>query len=256
MQNQVTFLPRDVTFGVYKLILNRLDIGMGFMNSIKYTVTGTLINVIMTSMGAFALSRKECPHRNFFMMLLTFTMFFSGGLIPIYLVVRSLGLMNSIGAIVLPTAVSTFNLIIVRTFFQQIPDSLSESALMDGASHRQIMIKIIMPLSKPVLATITLFYAVGHWNSFFPALIYLTDNSKWPIQLLVRYLVIEGTQLTEVTQMGLDGFFPEEMNIQDWTLWLNIKYAVVFVTAAPIIIIYPFIQRYFVKGVMIGAIKA
>jgi putative aldouronate transport system permease protein len=256
MQNKITLLPREPTLGVYRLVFARLRLGVGFTNTIQYTVLGTAINLFMTSLTAYALSRKELPYRRFFTFLFTFTLFFSGGMIPTYLLVRALGMIDRIWAMVVPGAISTFLLIVMRTFFLQVPESLTESALMDGANHVTILARIILPLSQAVLATVGLFYAVGHWNSFFPALIYLNRSHLWPIQLMIRALVIEATALTEVTGQGVADFFSRENeNVQDWMLLMSIKYAVIFVTALPIIFVYPFVQRYFIKGVMIGAIK-
>src|SRR5690625_1138967 len=191
LQGKVSLLPKGFTLESYSKIINFNDVWMGYKNTIIYVTVGTLINLIMTTLGAYPLSRKDFFGRNIITALLVFTMFFSGGMIPTYLVVKSLGLTNTMWAMVLPSAISVYNLIIMRTFFQSIPYELQESATIDGASDFQILARIILPLSKPILAVMTLFYAVTHWNAFFDALIYLTNRNKYPLQLILREILIQ-----------------------------------------------------------------
>lgn len=255
MQNKIVLFPRDMTLDVYQLIFSRLSLGLGFRNTTTYTALGTVINLVLTIMLSYSLSRRDLPFRRFFTLMFLFTMYFSGGMIPQYLLVRALGLIDTIWAMVLPPAISFFNCIIMRTFFMQIPQSLSDSAKMDGANDIQILVKLIVPLSSPVIATIGLFYAVQHWNSWFPALIYLNDAALHPLQLMVRNIVIEGTALAEVTAEGFRDALSERRDMEEFMLYQSIKYATIFVTALPIILVYPFLQRYFVKGVMLGSLK-
>ena len=244
-QGLVGLVPRGINIEAYKMIFNYDDIWISYKNTLVYTVLGTAINMLFSIFCAYPLSRKHFYGRTFFVFMATFTMFFSGGLIPTYLVVQQLGMVNKIWAIVLPGAISTFNMIIIRTFFSSLPSSLEEAAYLDGANDIQILMKIMLPLSKPVLATITLYYAVGHWNSFFSALIYLNEKSRYPLQLLLRNIVIGG----EFSSQELGG-------VTDFAVVsTNYKYAVIIVSVLPILTIYPFIQKYFTKGVMIGALK-
>ena len=218
----------------------------GYKNTILYTSIGTCINVIMTTLAAFVLSRKRFYLRHFFMFIVTFTMFFSGGLIPTYLLVRSYGLYNSIWALILPGAMSAWNMIIMRTSFLSIPDSLEESARIDGATNLTILLRIILPLSTAIVAIMVLFYAVGHWNSWFNAMIYLRTRAKYPLQLVLREVLIANS--TDAMSAG-------ESSSERQALGEVIKYAMIIVATVPILLIYPFLQKYFVKGVMVGAIK-
>jgi putative aldouronate transport system permease protein len=241
----VNFIPRGITWEAYKLVFQNKDIWKSYLNTITYTGVGTLINVMVTALCAFPLSRKDFYGRSFFTVLITITMFISGGLIPLYLVVNQLHLTNTIWAIVLPPAVSTYNMIIMRTFFSNVPFSLQESAYLDGANDLHIFFKIILPLSTPIIATLTLFYAVAHWNSFFPALIYLNEKSKYPVQIILRDIVVAG----EFSEQG--GDITNSMNI----VAVNFKYAAIIIAVVPILVVYPFLQKYFAKGVMVGAVK-
>ena len=215
------------------------------MNTLLYTTVGTIINLICTAMCAYPLSRKDFYGRGPLTFFVTMTMFVSGGMIPLYLVVSQLKLLNSIWAIVLPPAISTYNMIIMRTSFATIPDSLVESAYLDGANDIQILAKIILPLSKPIMATMTLFYAVSHWNSYFPAMIYLNDQKKYPVQVIMRDIVIAG----DFTQQG--GDVSGSLNV----VATNYKYAVIIISVIPILLVYPLLQKHFTKGVMVGAVK-
>ena len=184
-RGEVNFIPKGINFDAYKMVFENESIWVSFKNSVVYTVVGTAINVVCSAMCAYPLSRKDFYGRGFFTFFVALTMFISGGMIPSYLVVNQLRLINTIWAIVLPGAISTYNMIIMRTFFQNIPSSLTESAYLDGANDIQILFKVILPLSMPIIATMTLFYAVGHWNSYFQAMIYLNSKSKFPLQVLL-----------------------------------------------------------------------
>ncbi len=241
-QGLVTWLPKGLNLEAYKIVFENDAIWSGYKNTILYTVTGTLINLICTAMCAYPLSRKELYGKKVITFLVTLTMFVNGGLIPMYLVVSQLKLLNTMWAIVLPTAISTYNMIVMRTSFQAIPDSLVESAYLDGANDIQILAKIILPLSKPIMATMTLFYAVSHWNSYFSAMIYLNDQDKYPVQVIMRDIVIQGDMAQDMAG---------SLNV----VATNYKYAVIIVSVIPILMVYPLLQKYFTKGVMVGAVK-
>lgn len=246
MANKVKLLPYDFTLKVYKLVFNNSEIWRGYGNTIIYTVIGTFINVFMTAIGAYPLSRRDFDARNIFMAIFTFTMFFGGGMIPSYLLVKNLHLYNTIWALIIPGAVSTWNLIIMRTFFQSsIPVEIQESAFIDGANDLVIFFKIVLPLSGPILAVMTLFYGVGHWNNWFSALLYISDRRKYPLQIILREILIQSS-----TQDMSGGAVSDQETIGE-----GIKYATMVISTLPIMCLYPFLQKYFVKGVMIGAIK-
>lgn len=241
-QGLVTWLPKGLNLEAYKIVFENDAIWNGYKNTILYTVVGTLINLVCTAMCAYPLSRKELYGKKVLTFLVTLTMFVNGGLIPMYLVISQLKLLNTMWAIVLPTAISTYNMIVMRTSFQAIPDSLVESAYLDGANDIQILARIILPLSKPIMATMTLFYAVSHWNSYFPAMIYLNDQAKYPVQVIMRDIVIQGDMAQDMAG---------SLNV----VATNYKYAVIIVSVIPILMVYPLLQKYFTKGVMVGAVK-
>ena len=245
-RGEITVIPRGITFESYKLVLKDPTIVRSLANSVLYTVVGTLVNLSFTSLCAYPLSRPKFSGKTFFTLMFTLTMFFSGGLIPLYLVVLRLGIMNTIWALVLPTAISTWYMFIMRTYYQGIPESLHESAIMDGANDLVILWRIVLPLAKPIMATLLLFYAVGHWNDFFSALIYLDEKRKWPMTMILRSILIIG-RMGEATNETLETDFT--------VIEMTIKYATIMVSTLPILLVYPFVQKYFVKGVMIGAIK-
>ena len=236
--------PKGFSLESYKAILNYKMIFISYKNTIIYVAAGTLINVVMTALAAYGLSRKGVLLSNGIMFLITFTMFFGGGLIPSYLLIKDLGLINSRWALLLPGMIGTTNLIIMRTSFKAIPVSLEESARLDGANDFVILFRIIIPLSMPVIAVMTLYYGVGHWNSWFNAMIYLQDRNLFPLQLILREILIDNS--TDVIELESNDSEP---------IAETIKYATIMVATIPILFIYPFIQKYFVKGVMIGAIK-
>lgn len=239
----VRFWPSGFNLLAYKQILSNARIPQAYLNTIYYTTIGIAINLIMTSITAYPLSRDKFWGRSVFMKIITFTMFFSGGMIPSFLLVSELKLIDSVWALVLPNAIWTFEMLIVRSFYISIPESLRESAEMDGASEYRIFLQIMVPLSKAVFATIGLFYFVGHWNSYFAPLIYLKTSSKFPLQVVLREMLIKD----ETANFNLaipDNLTPEAM-----------KNATIVVSMIPVMIVYPFAQKYFVKGMMIGAVK-
>jgi putative aldouronate transport system permease protein len=235
-----------VTLGAYQAVAENPNILQGFLNTVFIVVVGTTFNIFMTALGAYFLSRKGVLFRDFFMMAIVFTMFFSGGLIPVYFTVRDLHLDNTLWALIIPGAVNTYNLIIMRTAFAAIPDSLEESAKLDGAGHLRILFNIMLPLAGPTIAVMVLYYGVAHWNSWFNAMIYLRKRELFPLQLILREILI----LNETSNMTT-GAGAGDMEMIGET----IKYAIIVVATLPILVLYPFLQRYFVKGVMIGAVK-
>lgn len=243
-QGAISFWPRGINFEAYSRVFQNESIWTGYKNTILYTVVGTLINVVVTAMCAYPLSRRDFYGRGPITVIVTLTMFFSGGMIPLYLVINGIGIMNTMWAVILPTTISTYNMIVMRTSFEAIPVSLIESAHLDGANDIRILGKIVLPLSKPIIATMVLFYAVTHWNSYFPAMLYLNDQTKYPVQVIMRDIVIEG-------DMAQAGDVSGMMNVVS----TNYKYAVIIISVIPILLVYPFIQKYFTKGVMIGAVK-
>jgi putative aldouronate transport system permease protein len=239
--------PREVTLTAYRMVFSNPDILIGYLNTTFRTVVGTVLSVILCSMCAYPLARRALPHRGMFTFLLVFTMLFNGGLVPTYLLIQNIGLLNNIWVYILPGCVQAFNVIIIKNFFQSIPDSLAESAEMDGAGDWRILFQIYMPLSKPVLATVSLWTAVTHWNSWFDGLIYITDDRKQILQIFLRRIVVESN--TMLLEQGLVN--PDATTFTPETL----KAATIIVTIVPIILLYPFIQKYFVKGIMLGGVK-
>ena len=242
--------PVDITLENYAEVFKNKNIVLGFRNSIIIMVAGTALNLVMTILAAYPMSRKDLWGGSVLMKLITFTMFFSGGLIPSYLLVtKTLGLMNNWLALILPGAISVYNMIIMRTYFvSSVPFELQEAAEIDGCSMFGILLRIVLPLSGPVIAVIGLYYAVGHWNSYFNALLYINEEALQPLQLYLRkVLTMNSSQ--QLMQMGADEAARQAMRAE------TIKYSVIVVSSIPMLIIYPFVQRFFVKGVMIGAIK-
>ncbi|MEC0241306.1 carbohydrate ABC transporter permease [Paenibacillus dokdonensis] len=245
---KVWLWPVDFSLIGYKAVFQNSDILVGFGNSFFYTIVGTLVNVSFTAMLAYPLARKTFYGRGLIMILLVFTMFFDGGLIPNYLLVKSLGMVNTRWAMIIPGALAVFQVIIARTFFQSIPEELAEAADMDGCSDMRFFLRIVLPLSKPILAVLFLMYAVGHWNAYFNALIYLKDSSMFPLQIFLRNILILNSEnsdmLTNVNSLLV------QQGLKDL-----LKYSLIVVSTAPVLIIYPFVQKHFVKGVMIGSLK-
>lgn len=244
-------LPVEFTLDNYLMVLRRGTVPRAFVNSVIYTTVGTAINLLLTTSFAYALSRKHLALRNLYMTVAIIPMYFSGGLIPTFLLVKNLGLYNSMWALILPGAINITNFIIMRTFFQSIPKELEESASLDGANDFVILYKIILPLSKAAIFTIGLYYAVGHWNSWFSAMIYLNDAGKYPLQMILRELVIAASSLRDAADSGDFNTAADIVNINV----KGIKYATLFISIVPMLIIYPFIQKHFVKGVMVGSLK-
>lgn len=242
-------IPQDITFTAYEYIFSSNRIIQAFGNSVFITVTGTIINLFFTVTMAYALSKTRIRGRNFFLNMVIISMFFSGGMIPGYIVTASwLGLKDTYWAVLIPGAISAYNMMIVKNFFQGIPQELEESAQLDGCNDIGVLIRIVLPLSLPVLATFGLFYAVGHWNAYFSAMIYLTNSrEKWPLQVLLREIIImANASAGDMANLDPDFVKPPEQSV---------KMAVIVVSTVPIMCVYPFLQKYFVKGVMVGALK-
>ncbi|WP_284646439.1 carbohydrate ABC transporter permease [Paenibacillus silviterrae] len=246
LKGEVTLWPKGFNLKMYELVFQDPKIWLAYKNTLIYVVLGTAVALIITAMGGYALSRKDMKFHKSMTLLIVFTMFFSGGMIPTFLVVRSLGLIDTIWGMVLPGAVNTWNLIIMRTFFSGMPKEVEESGRLDGLNDIGIFFRLVLPLSKAVIATIALFYAVGLWNNFMFPLLYLRDPNLFPLQVLLRNLVLAGNVASgDVTRIGGDSLIVED----------SLKFATIMVSTLPILLVYPFIQKYFVKGVMIGAVK-
>ncbi|WP_284639567.1 carbohydrate ABC transporter permease [Paenibacillus silviterrae] len=246
---EVWLWPVNPSLDGYTAVFKHKLIWIGFRNSLYYTVVGTLINVVMTILAAYPLARKDFYGKNAFMFYFVFTMMFSGGLIPTYMIVKDLGLLNTTWAMLLPGALAVWNMIITRTYFQTtIPDELLEAAQLDGCSDFGFVWRIVIPLSGPIIAVITLFYAVGHWNSFFNAFIYLKNQNLYPLQLVLRDILVQNdvdlTMLTDVQEAARKEGLRELL-----------KYSLIVVATLPLLVVYPFVQKYFVKGIMIGSLK-
>lgn len=250
LSGKVWLWPRDFTLAGYKIVLQNGELLRSYGNTVLYTAMGTAINLVLTVMAAYPMSRRDYRGRNALMAFIVFTMFFSGGMIPTYLLVKDLGMLNTIWALVIPNAVSVWNIIIMRTFFQQsLPYEIQEAAQIDGCSDIKILLRIVLPLSKPILAVMVLFYAVGHWNAFFNALIYLTDRDLYPLQLILREILIQGQMASMMESGDTTGMARRIMEAE------SIKYAVVIIANLPVLLLYPFLQKYFVKGVLVGSLK-
>lgn len=236
--------PKTFSLDAYRYVLSTPTIFRAIFVTIFITVVGTVLSMVLTSMMAYGLSRPYLPGRRFINFAVVFTMLFSGGMIPTFLVVNSLGLIDTIWAMILPIAVNAFNMIIMRNFFQALPMSLEESARIDGAGDFLIFRKIMLPLAKPSIATISLFYAVSYWNTYMNAILYVNDSTKWPIQILLRQIVIVSSGL-QSEGMALDIVPPAQ----------SVKMAVITVATLPMLMVYPFVQKYFVKGALVGSVK-
>lgn len=242
----VLLAPIGFSLEAYRAVFNNPMVLTGYMNTIFVVIVGLVFNMTLTSLGAYFLSRKKLMLKNTIMFMITFTMFFSGGLIPFYLTVKELRIDNSLWALIIPGAINTYYLLIMRTAFQNIPDSLEESAKLDGAGHMNILLKIVLPLSIPTIAVMILYYGVSHWNSWFNAAIFLRQREKFPLQLVLRDILIDNK--TEEMALGVDTMDRESVS-------QTIKYAIIIVATIPILTLYPFLQKYFVKGALLGAIK-
>jgi ABC-type glycerol-3-phosphate transport system permease component len=251
-QGRVWLWPVDFSLEGYKAVFRSTEIPQGFINSVYITCVGTVINVTLTLMLAYPLSRKDLYGRNIVTALITFTMLFSGGMIPGFLLVRNLGMYNTFWAVIIPGAVSVYNAIIARTFFQtNIPPDLLEAAVLDGCSDFRFLVKVVLPLSAPIIAVLAMFYAVGHWNNYFSAMIYLKDPAKKTFQVVLRDILIVNRQILDLNNMVRDA---NALNRQQGLVTL-LKYSLIVVGSAPMMLLYPFIQKHFIKGIMVGSIK-
>lgn len=236
----------DATLDSYGMVLSNSSIGSGYRNTLFLVVVGTAINVLMTSFGAYVLSRRGYMGKRALNFFVVFTMFFSGGLIPFYLTVKDVGLLDSLWALIIPKCIATYNMIIMRTAFQGVPDSIEESARLDGANDFTILFKMFWPLTLPTMAVMILFYAVDHWNAWFNAMMFMQTRSKYPLQLILREILISSDTSQMTTTVG---------SLDTGIVGETIKYSTIIVATIPVLAIYPFLQRYFVKGIMIGAVK-
>ncbi len=246
---RVYLWPVKPTLEGYRAVFSHRNIMTGYRNTILYTLGGTLINVVVTVLCAYPLSRRDMPMRGFFVFLFVFTMFFGGGLIPTYLLVNSLGMVNTFWALLIPGAMSVYNMIITRTFFQNgVPHELLEASQIDGCSDARYFFSILLPLSQAVISVISLYYAVAHWNSYFSALIYIRDKQLQPLQLILRSILLS-------TRVSLNEF--EDPDLLEGKIGLEflVKFALIVVSSAPIMCLYPFVQKFFAKGVMLGSVK-
>ena len=248
LQGEVTIFPKGFSLYPYKLVFQNGDIWRGYMNSIIYTVLGTFISITLTICLAYSLSRKDMPHRKFLTLFILFTMYFSGGMIPSYLLVKNLKLYNTMWAVIIPVAINTYNFIVAKTFFENsIPKEMYESAMIDGSGDIRTLWSIVLPLSTSIISVLILYYAVDYWNAYFNALIYLNNEKLYPLQIILRNILLVG----QTEQMGSNSVgMGEKIKMAE-----AIKYSVIVVSSLPVLIIYPLVQKHFVKGVMIGAVK-
>lgn len=238
-------LPRDFGVYSYKAVFENAALWIGYRNTIVYVLIGTLTSVMLTVSAAFCATRKDLPGKNVIMFLILFTMYFAGGMIPMYMVVRGTGILNTPLAMILPNAVNTYNLIITMSYFRNLPDALEEAATIDGAGPIRVFWQILMPLAKPIIAVISLYYAVAIWNDYFNAMIYITDPKWKPLQVVLRTILLQ--------EGGANG---ADVSASETAAYAaNVRYATIVVSTIPILCVYPFIQRYFIKGITIGAVK-
>ncbi|MFF3923470.1 carbohydrate ABC transporter permease [Paenibacillus lactis] len=245
-QRGILWWPAGFSLDSYKMVFENPNILKSYLNTLFYVIAGTTLNMVMTALGAYGLSRRNVMWGSLIMILIVLTMFFDGGLIPKYLIVQGLGLTDTYLALIIPSAMTTWNLIVMRTAFQSVPVSLEEAARIDGANDWTILCRVVIPLSMPVMAVMILFYGVWHWNKWFDALIYLRDRDLFPLQLILREILVQNDTNSMMTSVGGGDRMPVAQTI---------KYATVMVATLPILFLYPFLQKYFVKGVMVGAIK-
>ncbi|MBQ7839441.1 MAG: carbohydrate ABC transporter permease [Lachnospiraceae bacterium] len=252
LNGKVLFLPKGIQLQGYQRIFQYKNIWSSYLNTVIYTVVGTGLNVVMTMTAAFVLSRRRFYGKQLIMLMIVFTMYFGGGMIPTYLNIRNLHLLDSFWAMILPGAVSAYNLIIARSFMQSsIPHEMQEAAIIDGASYIQFYLKIVLPLSTPVVGVLTLYYAVGHWNSYMDALLYLSSREKYPLQMILREILIQN----QFSTADLASMNDTEAMMSAENMKQLLKYGLIVVSSLPMIILYPFLQKFFVKGVMIGSLK-
>ncbi|MEK4237113.1 carbohydrate ABC transporter permease [Paenibacillus sp. FSL H7-0714] len=243
LRRGIVLIPEDFTLEAYRIVFSGLGINKAYSITLFRTIVGTALNLLFTALGAYALSKKALPGRSGLLMFIVFTMLFSGGMIPTYILVKSLGLLNSVWVLILPGLVSVFNFLVMKTFFEQLPLELEEAARIDGSGELQMLWKIVIPLSLPSFATIGLFYAVYHWNSYFDAVMYITKPDLMPIQVVLRNILMAAQFTSSESSSGTP------VNI------IAIQMATVLVSTVPILCVYPFIQKHFAKGVMLGSVK-
>jgi len=235
-------IPKTLTFDAYKELLSQARIPKAFGVTVFITVVGTFINLILTTLMAYPLSRKKLPGRNFLLFIVVFTLLFNGGIVPTYLIVKGTGLINTIWAMIVPNAIWSFNVLIMKSFFENLPEDLFEAARIDGAKEFRILWQIVLPLSLPVMMTIGLFYMVGHWNEFFQAIMYVTDRTLQPLQVVVRDILLQNSDQLSA-------------NVDNMVPTVTMQMAAVIIASVPIILVYPFIQKHFTKGMLLGSIK-
>jgi len=246
---RVYLLPKGFNLRGYEMVFANKQVWIGFANSIFYTVVGTLINLVVTMMGAYVLARKNLPGRNFITVYFAFTMYFGGGMIPGYLLIRNLGMLNTRWSLLLPGALGVYNMLMARSFIQNsIPNELLEASQMDGCSDIKYLLKVVLPLSKAIMAVLVLYYGVGHWNSYFSAMIYIRNDELKPLTVFLR-------RILEASKIEPEMLMDPEMALKAAELANVMKYALIVVTMVPIMMLYPFVQKYFVKGVTIGSVK-
>jgi putative aldouronate transport system permease protein len=247
---KVVFLPSGINLSAYRFVLSEPRIWLGYRNTVLYTSAGVLCGTMVTLLASYALSRKDLKLNKPITLFMIFTMFFSGGLIPTYIIVSKLKLVNTIYVLMILGSVNVYNMIIARTFFQNLPKELLEAAQIDGCNNTRFFFRIALPLSKAIIAVIALYYAVGHWNSYFNAMIYVSNRKLFPLQLILREILVLGQSLTNITD-------PSEVEalVARQQVAQIIKYVVIIISSLPVICVYPFLQKYFVQGVMIGSIK-
>lgn len=248
-RGDVWLFPVKFSLEAYKSVFTNSRILTGYKNTVMITVAATVVNLLMTTICAYPLSRKDFWGRNWLTILITFTMFFSAGMIPNYLLIRDLDLIDNRLALILPGAVSVYNMLIMRNYFQNsVPEEIIEAATIDGCGNIQTLIKVVIPLSKSIYAVLVIFYAVSHWNSYFDAMVYLTSEDKYPLQLILRKLLLESKQIKD--DLGLSQTIAEAS-----LAYVSLQYAIIVVSSLPLLIVYPFMQKYFTKGIMVGAVK-
>lgn len=259
LMNEVTFYPKGLNLEAFKNIFGGRTIPGAFLNSIKYSVSGAFISVMLNALIAYPMSKKDLPFKKLYWTLLIIPMYISGGMIPSFILIRSLGLYDTMGALILPSAIGTGTIIIMRTFFMGLPLELEEAAMIDGAGNMRVFLKIILPLSMPILATMGLFAFVGHWNNYFGPLIYIQTQSKNPIQVVLMQIIMQEQFAQDLMKQGVTGADVLDLtkdSAYDSAVWLTrIKYAALFSAMLPIIVVFPFLQKYFAKGAVVGSLK-
>ncbi|MFR1357049.1 MAG: carbohydrate ABC transporter permease [Ruthenibacterium lactatiformans] len=249
VQGKVWLLPKEFTLKAYHAVVTNKELITGYRNSLIYTVVGTAFNLLMTIICAYPLSRKDLRGRNFLTIMISITMFFSGGTIPTFLCLKQLNMLNTFGVMIIPGAINVWNMILMRNYFQNsIPEEIIEAAKVDGCTNVGALIRIVLPLSKAITAVMVVYYAVGHWNSYFNALLYLKDRWRYPLQLVLREVLLIGTGMRESTAEVVN-------SVDQLLLFETQQFAIIIVASLPVLILYPALQKYFMKGVMVGSIK-